>query len=189
MNELRSFFPPPYYTPIAGGTAHTALVTPDGKLYMCGDNSMGQLGTGDRINYSLPIQIQFPLPVIAVACGNSHTAVVTISGDLYTWGANTYGQLGRRGEPQEYLIPGKVNLSYPCSRVVKVAAGGSHTAVITIDGGLYVCGLGTDNQLGNGRKGNHFAFIQVRLPPVRTVACGFRHTVAVTLDYKLYVWG
>jgi hypothetical protein len=44
--------PPPLYSMISAGTAHTCGITPDGNAYCWGDNLAGQLGTG-AVNYSV----------------------------------------------------------------------------------------------------------------------------------------
>ncbi|KAJ5071841.1 hypothetical protein M0811_10001 [Anaeramoeba ignava] len=42
------------------GNAHTLILTSNSKLIVFGNNSYGQLGTGDRNNQPIPIQIKLP---------------------------------------------------------------------------------------------------------------------------------
>lgn len=52
----------------------------EGHLFTCGDNSFGQLGTGDNQSYNLPVEVLFfaSKHVEEIACGMRHTlALVT----------------------------------------------------------------------------------------------------------------
>lgn len=49
--------------------------TDTGRLFMCGDGSFGQLGTGNNESHSSPIEISFSdaTHVEQVACGMRHS--------------------------------------------------------------------------------------------------------------------
>jgi len=72
----------------------------NGQLYCWGDNSKGQLGTGDKVDKSVPTaiatgvgQIFYNKTITKVAVGTGNTCAIA-DGQLYCWGDNTYGQLG-----------------------------------------------------------------------------------------------
>ena len=71
-----------------------------------------------------------------------------------------------------------------------VSTSASHSGFVTNDGELWMCGLGSDSQLGEATKSN------VRLPrrvegisDIVQVACGSRHTLALRDDGVLFAFG
>ena len=67
-----------------------------GDAYIFGDNSEGQLGTGDRGSIAPPQYIpalRHKHPWL-VRAGAKHSLVVTRDGTVYTFGSNSRGQLG-----------------------------------------------------------------------------------------------
>ena len=86
--------------------------------------------------------------VVQACGGRAHTVVLTEAGLVYTCGASDHGELGQgdrlaRSKPTN--VSTMVNLS-----AVQVAAGESHTALLTSLGHVYVCGGNTLGQLGDG---------------------------------------
>ncbi|XP_030601062.1 RCC1 and BTB domain-containing protein 2 isoform X1 [Archocentrus centrarchus] len=74
---------------VACGYAHTLALTDEGFVYAWGANSYGQLGTGNKSNQALPIQINTDKERIVevAACHTSHTsAAKTQSGQVLMWG-------------------------------------------------------------------------------------------------------
>lgn len=78
---------------ISGGGGHTAVITENQDLFMCGWNNKGQLGLGDIDDRPLLCQVPFHALVKQVSCGWNHTLAITEAG-LYVWGSNSFGQLG-----------------------------------------------------------------------------------------------
>ena len=67
---------------------------------MWGDNSFGQLGSGDKIDRMSgddAVQIVLPEgPIKTMSCGWRHTLALTRSGELYVWGHTLgYGFQGK----------------------------------------------------------------------------------------------
>lgn len=48
------------------GYAHTLALTDEGKLYVWGGNSYGQLGIGNKTNACNPVLVSFTLVVIVI---------------------------------------------------------------------------------------------------------------------------
>ena len=79
------------------GDYHTSVLTEEGKVYVCGSNSYGQLGLGDNNNRN--ILVETPLDniegkIVSVFLEASHTTVKTDQGKVYVCGNNGEGQLG-----------------------------------------------------------------------------------------------
>ncbi len=85
-------------TSVSCGYSHTAMILSDGSLWTTGDNSTGQLGTGNITSTTSFIKVYTPLneiTVTSVSCGSYHTAMILSDGSLWTTGSNSSGQLGR----------------------------------------------------------------------------------------------
>jgi len=78
--------------PVSG--EHTACVKTDGTIWTWGYNTFGQLGLGDIIHRSSPVQVGSLTNWKQVSCGEYHTACVKTDGTLWTWGYNGFGGLG-----------------------------------------------------------------------------------------------
>lgn len=53
------------------------MLVEDGKLFMWGDNSVGQIGLGDKGFAAEPREVNVGDMVIWVSCGSHHSAFVT----------------------------------------------------------------------------------------------------------------
>ena len=75
-----------------------------------------------------------------------HTVVLTAGGAVFTFGSCDHGQLGH-GDEQGQLSPRRVE-ALAGHRVIRVAAGGDHTAVLTEGGVVLTFGANHHGQLG-----------------------------------------
>lgn len=91
------------------GSDHQCALLTDGTLWCWGRNDYGQLGVGDQVNYSKPVQVPFSDEVLTAAILGStsdvstssypkevHTSCAILKRDqsLWCWGSNQYNQLG-----------------------------------------------------------------------------------------------
>jgi alpha-tubulin suppressor-like RCC1 family protein len=95
--------------------------------------------------------------VLQVAAGASHSLAVLSNGSIVAWGSNLFGQLGNgrvcldkkkdnAPSPGPCMLPVSLLSSM---KIVKVAAGVSHSACITDSGLLFTWGRGQEGQLGH----------------------------------------
>lgn len=77
---------------MAVGGYHTGILTMDYRLFLWGNNSEGQLGTGDQNNQTYPVEITREIPllsqetIVALSFGNWHSALLTSHGRVFSWG-------------------------------------------------------------------------------------------------------
>ena len=84
------------WSKISGGRAHVVAVKTDGTLWAWGKNSdFGQLGLGDVVNRSSPVQIGTLTTWTSVSLGYQCTTAIKTDGTLWLWGNNNYGQAGQ----------------------------------------------------------------------------------------------
>uniref|UniRef100_A0A671NXL7 X-linked retinitis pigmentosa GTPase regulator n=1 Tax=Sinocyclocheilus anshuiensis TaxID=1608454 RepID=A0A671NXL7_9TELE len=176
---------------LAAGSNTSAALTQDGRLYMWGDNSEGQIGLGKESNALNPREVSVGKRVSWVSCGYYHSAFVTVDGALYTFGEKDSGKLGLSTEKlASHKLPQQV--TGVSDKVVQVSCGGGHTVALT-EHEVYSFGLGQFGQLGHGT----FIF-ESRLPRVvehfrrgrvKHVECGENHTALITDSGLLYTFG
>ncbi|XP_032212785.1 secretion-regulating guanine nucleotide exchange factor isoform X4 [Mustela erminea] len=101
---------------------------------------------------------------------------------FFSWGANSYGQLGL-GHKEDVLLPQQLSDFCKPEYIRRITGGGGHSAVVTDGGGLFVCGLNKDGQLGLGHTEDVLYFTACRSLlgcPILQVACGWDFTIILT---------
>lgn len=162
---------------LAAGADHTCAAVA-GALLCWGDNSKGQLGTGDTVLRRSPTAVSgMASGVSQVTAGDRHTCAIR-NGGAWCWGFNANGELGN-GTTADSSVP--VAVTGLASGVSWISAGGNHTCAIQ-NGAAKCWGLNTDGQLGIGTNEGFFATPQ----PVDTlgdsvtrISAGISHSCAV----------
>ena len=137
----------------AQGDGFRFWITTEGALWAEGDNTFGQLGTGNTQAATKPTVVA--QNVARVVAGPSFTFFITNDGALWAMGRNTFGQLGLGTTNTAVATPVKV-----ASGVTHVAAGARHAAFIKADGTMWAMGSNYYGQLGDGS-------METRLSPVK----------------------
>jgi len=127
----------------------------------------------------------------AVAAGRYHSCAITDGGGVMCWGVNTSaGEIGANTATVARFAPTQV--SGLTAGVVAIAAGYSHTCVVTSEGGVKCWGSNAVGQIGDNTKGNN------RLAPTQVsgltsgvieITAGLYHTCALTQAGGLMCWG
>jgi alpha-tubulin suppressor-like RCC1 family protein len=177
------------WSSVSCGNGFTAAIKTDGTLWMCGQNSSGQLGDNTRDNKSSPVQtIAFGTNWSSVSSVGQFAGAIKKDGTLWMWGRNINGQLGDNTNAEKSSPVQAVGFATNWS---KVACGGNHTAAIKTDGTLWLWGN------NYGALGDNTAITKIS-SPVQTiaggtnwnsVACGYSFTVATKTDGTLWTWG
>lgn len=71
---------------IACGLHHTVCLTQTGEVFTFGSNQYGQLGTGDLLPHTGPMQVKINAAVVQIAAGSNHSVLLTSRGAVYTFG-------------------------------------------------------------------------------------------------------
>ncbi|KAJ0403225.1 hypothetical protein P43SY_000033 [Pythium insidiosum] len=142
---------------------------------------------------------------LRLSCSFGHSMALTTQGEVFVWGSATHGKLGigavmAEAKESFTLAPMRLALPDPSLRVRKIACGPSHSALLTMDGRLYVWGAGDAGRLGLGddrdvgedcvpRNGGHLRVLEtpqrVDVAPLATerlveLSCGTAHTAVVS---------
>lgn len=135
---------------MAAGRFTTYFLKADGTVWACGSNLSGQLGQGNVIMSSTPVQVPIPAFITSMAAGDFHAFALDNAGNAWCWGQNTNYALGT-GTNTNVLSP---MLHPSLSGVSAVAAGQVHTLAMLQDGTVKCMGGGSSVQLGTGATTN-----------------------------------
>lgn len=135
----------------------------------------------------MPSLVKFPEPVNVrdIAGGGIHSLALDSDGRVWSWGDNTHGQLGIGSEAEVHASPSTVVLP---RKVLSIAAGWAHSALLTPTGELFTIGWGLYHQLGHGSTQNQLEPRSVDAlsgldaacgGPIVQVACGNWHTAGL----------
>ncbi|XP_028698373.2 X-linked retinitis pigmentosa GTPase regulator isoform X16 [Macaca mulatta] len=176
---------------LSAGSNTSAALTEDGRLFMWGDNSEGQIGLKNVTNVCVPHQVTIGKPVSWISCGYYHSAFVTTDGELYMFGEPENGKLGL---PNQLLSNHRTPqlVSEIPEKVIQVACGGEHTVVLT-ENAVYTFGLGQFGQLGLGtflfETSEPKVIENIRDHTISYISCGENHTALITDIGLMYTFG
>lgn len=130
-------------TSVAVGERFVLALRSDGTVWGWGDNSAGNLATGDNTSTKVPVQSVLS-GVAAIAAGRNHALALLQDGTVVAWGANASGQLGTGTFNSPTPLP--VPLT---GTIVGVAAGSAHSVALTDAGAVWAWGNNINGELGN----------------------------------------
>lgn len=150
-----------------------------------GDNSNGNLGTGNLLGRNTPTPVAGLADVRTVEAGSGHVIAVLADGTAYGWGRNTFGQVGN-ASTDTATAPERVRLD----GITSVAPGGGHTLFLREDGTVWGCGAGFFGMLGPDNMGVHPSPVPVEAPEgIVGLVSGGSHALALLADGTVWSWG
>lgn len=154
-------------------------------LYGWGQNSAGQLGTGDLILYSSPIQVNSSTDWASLGAGSTTTGIKT-DGSLWIWGYDNWGQTGQNAEDISLSSPTQVGA---LTNWVQAQCRNIQTGAIKTDGTLWTWGNSSTGRTGHN---NTIALSSpVQVGALTDWAYVDLHNVSVGLkvDGTVWCWG
>ena len=133
---------------ISAGHSHSMAVSDDGRLWVWGSSSSGQIGDGRTSNRRFPVNYIMD-DVVAISAGRFHSAAITSDGALWTWGSNQNGQIGNGLPNEDHGRATRVPV-HVMDDVSSVYAGYANTLVIKTDGSVWAWGSNRSGQIGDG---------------------------------------
>ncbi len=176
---------------IASGKYHSMVTMDDGRLFVCGDNTKGQIGNGTKTQQNTLLQVMDNVHM--VAAGDYTSYALTKTGDLYAWGDNSEGQCGVTGSIA-YSLPKLV-----LKDVTFIAATSMYAYAVTSDGSLYFWGYSAYYGLWPGVGEVNYRYIQPGgqlssnqpvkiLNGVKEVYCSNTCTSIIKADGSFWCW-
>jgi alpha-tubulin suppressor-like RCC1 family protein len=180
---------------IAVGQAHTCALLADGTVRCWGYNLEGQLGNGDKVTQTSPVQVKTSSTVnltgvTGISGGRMHTCAQKTSG-LVCWGADNVGQLGNdTARTSQVYASNHILMKTTALAPVQVSAGFDQTCAISKEGGLWCWGLGSSGQLANGSlKDSYIPVESVKHRDQNALSAGEAFGCALDRNGKLSCWG
>ena len=180
------------YRFVSSGGINSFVIKSDGTLWGSGTNSGGSLGVGDStIRYTF-VQIGTDTNWSKISAGATHTLGIKTDGTLWSWGRNVEGQLGL-GNNTSYNTPQQVGSDTDWKDIYVFksisTSSGTSSAVIKINGTLWVCGYNLFGQLGLGDTTNRNVFTQIGSASWLTVSCSSNWCMGIQSNGSLWSWG
>lgn len=174
--KLINFLPP--LKNIALGSSHVLALSTDGKVFIWGSNSLGQLGysqvdtndtvvadkfkNSENLFYQHPRQIKTLPKIVALAAGEGHSLALDDNGQVWSWGLSTFAALGTDVIGATVRLPVRLNsphqievnissIPLPITDLpenVDKIAAGTAHSLALINGDVYSWGLNETGQLG-----------------------------------------
>ncbi|MGM0555269.1 MAG: RCC1 domain-containing protein, partial [Myxococcota bacterium] len=176
---------------IAAGLKHTCGLTTNDEIYCWGDNTEGQLGTGDNTSLTTPTTaVSGTQTWVDVSVGADHSCGTTSNGEVYCWGSNSSGQIGldpatttSRNTPVEITISGET--------LHTVELGFGYSCTIANSSDAYCWGFNGQANFGNGAPS------AVQYTPVKIgggyswsqLGAGLQHTCGINQFIDAYCMG
>lgn len=182
-----------------------------GQVFAFGENSSGQLGTGDGAYRSLvPVAIDGTnlgdKRIVGIDAGSSHNLLLAEDGSVYSFGNNGRGRtgLGFANNGFTAVATPLVNLNYAGKKIVQVDGGTDVSFLLDSEGAVYSFGDDNSGATGRGLVGespvDFFPNTQTLIAtPVDTthlqgkrvaqVSSGTNHTLLLTEDGDVLGFG
>jgi len=172
---------------VGNGSNHNIAVKTDNTLWAWGRNlGHGNLGLGDTLNRSSPVQVGTLTNWLMSAASNYASAAVKTDGTLWTWGQGVAGALGQ-GDTQSRSSPVQVG---SLTTWVNVVVGSACMFAFMADGTLWSWGDNTYGKLGHNTSIDRSSPVQVgTLYTWLSVSTDTNSTIAVRQDKTLWGWG
>lgn len=174
------------------GERHACALMSTGNVWCWGDNSRGQLGTGDLEDRASAAQMFDVLDgrVSAVAVGSAFGCAIADAGEaVYCWGDNRKSQVGQAASWATVGIPIPVALA-PGQTVQAIDLGREFGCLVDTDGAVFCWGLNTNLQLGTVGTNMSSALLRIDgLPPMATLSAGDAHVCGLARNGTVWCWG
>ncbi|CAI5946120.1 unnamed protein product [Closterium sp. NIES-64] len=182
---------------LVAGSRNSLALTQDGRVFLWGWNQRSTLGhppAPAAPREAVPCQVESlkDEKIVQAAIGGWHCLAVNEKGTAFSWGGNEYGQCaakvadklhGNKLSARDILSP------FPCVpqlRVKQVAAGGTHSVVLTREGEVWVWGQPWPP--ADAKQ----VWVPAKVPGlkgVRSIAVGAFHNLALKGDGRVVAWG
>jgi len=191
---------------VEAGSTHSLALKNDGTVWAWGDNTKGQLGTGNAELQLNPVQVKnasgdgFLTGITAISIGTNYSLALKSDGTVWSWGINSSGQLGMGGiSGVLYALPIQVKETGGTgflSNVTSINAGSVHSLALKSDGTVWSWGNNTDGKLGDGTITAQPTPVQVKSPSgigfltsMTSIDAGYTHSIAIKSDGTVWAWG
>ena len=196
---------------ICCGENHSLILLENNQIFVCGDNTYGQLGISNKIKKSYKLIYQNTYHnTESIYSGRFHSIIERkkfkkgcMESELIGFGSNKYGQLGLGLSTPKIFKPTKINIyniRFPVekpsrqkekSKIIKfISCGGDHTFFSFVNGNIYSFGWNKHYQLGVSNICNSFTPQYVMNDPnILKISAGRSHNMIYHRSGIISVFG
>ncbi len=171
---------------VAAGFCHSLALSSDGRVYVFGDNDLGQLGLEfSTSNYKyLPTELSLN-NIVQITAGQNHSLVLNIEGHVYGFGYNKYGQLGLGIYRDKFCNPVFIK-----KNIISISSYNNHSLLLNAKGNVYAFGCNSDHQLGLNDNIDRFVpTIVPGLTNIIQISAGDDYSLALDKSGYVYIFG
>lgn len=176
---------------VSPGIGHTCALDTLGKVWCWGNNAYGQLGTGDNIMSTVPVEIAEvqddgnAVVFTDVDSGANHSCALAQNKDVWCWGSNGQKQLGILAMENSSNIPVKA-----AGGADILEAGGYFNCFINEFNETYCWGNNVSGELGIGVVWGDYADPQLNdATALEVISSGGGHSCGKDVDDTWVCWG
>jgi len=189
-------------TALTAGDNYACAVLSNGSVRCWGDNSIGELGTGDSVAH-LIANVSLGTTASSVAAGFENVCALLTSGAVRCWGDNYFGEFGlgsttisdsTTAAPSTYA-----NVSLKSGRTATALTSGTTFNCARLDDGEAECwgidnvgqlGIGSTQTIGDNEVPGNAGVVALGAVSVSAIAAGYDHTCAlIASGGGLKCWG
>ncbi len=171
---------------IVGSGRHASILCVDGAVFSWGENYAGLLGDGTKTPSQEAVRSKVP-PATRLIGRHDGVMAIDFDGRVYTWGGITGNQFGM----PSWSVTEPLPLPVPYLVGVRTAVTGSSNVVyLSIDGRVFVSGVNSQAQYGNGTTTRLDSGCSlVPIDSVVSVFCDLATVFAARADGSVWAWG
>ncbi|WP_298224689.1 T9SS type A sorting domain-containing protein [Flavobacterium sp.] len=167
---------------------NSCAIKNNNTLWAWGYNYNGNVGNGTNIIQPTPVQISPDTNWKSVSVGDAHSMAVKSTGTLWAWGWNGSGQLANGNTTSTNSpIPTGTAASFNQWKAVSVSS--QYAMGLLNDGTMWIWGINTSGQLGNGSTTNNIPIQVGTDSDWALISAGYFHRLAIKNDGTLWAWG
>jgi alpha-tubulin suppressor-like RCC1 family protein len=171
------------------GGYHNIILNDNNEVFVCGGNSVGQLGLGDYNKRNIYTKLEHNFGKIKnIYCGSHNNIILNENNELYVCGYNCYGQLGLGDFQDRYIY---TKLEHNLGKIKNICCGDFHNIILNENDEVYVCGHNEFGQLGLGDNYNRNTYTKLEhnIGKIKNIYCGDNHNIILNDNNEIYVCG
>jgi alpha-tubulin suppressor-like RCC1 family protein len=173
---------------VAAGLNHSLVLT-TGGIMAAGDNTFGQLGTGNFTSSHVAVaSTAIPATITTVVAGRNHSLALTNAGTVWAWGDDSVGQLGD-GATTPQNAP---ELNATLSNITQISTRDSANLALQSGGVVFGWGANDAGQLATGNVASPVTTPTASMISnfdVASIASGAFHSLAISNAGEVIGWG
>ncbi len=175
---------------IAAGRFHTCAITKEGGVKCWGDNEFGELGTGNDIFSSTPVDVKnLSKEVIALSAGTQNNCAILESGHVKCWGYFNLSSCDYSpvfAESYTHRTPITIE---ELVDVTQIAVGNTFACALTKTGHVKCWGGNHYGELGDKDIESSMTPVDINIIGVTEISAGRTHACAKTFTGYTKCWG